>query len=346
MVGPDMNGRGGVSQVVRIWRDAGFFDGFRVAYVSSASDTSRFKMLTLLKGLIRLLFALPGGGSLVYVHSSAYKSFYRKSLFVLLAVLFRKKILLHIHPSGFSNFQDELSGIARRYVDFVLGKVDTFVLLTEGMLRHIGKRFPGKPSYVLRNAVDLRKFPKGEATGRGNPDILYLGWFIRAKGVYELVDAVGILLEKGRRVRLDFYGTKEAEALRSYVKKKCLDGPVMVNGWIDDEEKVRMLHAATMLVLPSHTEGIPNVILEAMATGTPIIATFVGGMREILRDGENSVISKAEDPVDLAEKISFLLDQAEQRNRMAGTAYREVLDKYDVQVIRGQFRRILKEATG
>jgi glycosyltransferase involved in cell wall biosynthesis len=99
-----------------------------------------------------------------------------------------------------------------------------------------------------------------------------------------------------------------------------------------------------MLILPSHSEGIPNVILEAMATRTPIVATLVGGMKEILRDGENAVIVDVNNPVDLSEKILLLLEDDSLRKRLAENAYQEASEKYDVPVIRNFFRKIIEGA--
>jgi glycosyltransferase involved in cell wall biosynthesis len=170
--------------------------------------------------------------------------------------------------------------------------------------------------------------------------LLFLGWFIPAKGVYELVDAVDLLLQHGHVVRLDFYGTKEVERLREYVIKKELTHVVTVHGWIGPEEKVKALYESTMLVLPSHSEGIPNVILEAMATKTPIVSTFVGGLKEVLRDGENAIIVCEKDPVDLSEKIELCLKDKVFRERIADNAYREAIEKYDISVVKRNFADI------
>lgn len=343
MVGPDLAGHGGVSRVVTIWRDAGFFTGYDLVYVSSCNDSSGSKVVTLLKGLRRFVSLLPGA-NLVYIHSSAYTSFYRKSLFLLLASLSGKRVIIHIHPSGFHDFYAGLSGMPRRYATFVLGRVDTVVVLTEGMKRSISALFPRKPVHVLRNAINLREMADSRGIQRRAGELLYLGWYIHAKGVYELVDAVELLTKRGVALHLNFYGTKEVTYLAEYVRAKGLTPAITVNGWIDDSEKLNALYESCMLILPSHSEGIPNVILEAMATGTPIVATFVGGMKEILRDGENAVHAEVNNAADLSEKILLLLRDEPLRNRLAECAYREAAEKYDVTVIRKRFREIIEEA--
>lgn len=343
MVGPDLAGQGGVSRVVTIWREAGFFTGYDLDYVASCSDASKHKVLTLLKGLWRYLLLL-APADLVYIHSSAYTSFYRKSLFLLFARLFGKKVILHIHPSGFYDFYSGTSGFPRSYSTFVLGQVATFVVLADEMKHNISTHFPRTLIHVLRNAVNLREMADSRGVQRQVAELLYLGWYIRAKGVYELVDAIGILKDQGVAVHLNFYGTKEVAQLTEYVRSKQLTLEITVNGWIGGDDKLKALYESTMLILPSHSEGIPNVILEAMATRTPIVATFVGGMKEILRDGENSVTVAVNNPVDLSDKILMLLQDDALRNRLAENAYQEAADKYDVQVIRNSFRDIIEGA--
>jgi len=340
MVGPDKCGKGGVSRVVSIWETAGFFENFALEYIGSTREASRSRMLDLCAGLFKFVRTV-SGASLVYIHSSAYISFYRKSLFVLLSLLLGKKVVFHIHPSGFADFYKELSGLKRKYAGFILRKTDTLVVLTVRMKQIMESFFPEKKVHVLANAVDVRALTNPNGIQRKDDELLYLGWYIRAKGVYDLVDALGLLRETRRTIHLNFFGTKKVDELRDYIRTKGLDDLISVNDWIDDEEKLRALYSSSMLILPSHSEGMPNVILEAMATRTPIIATSVGGMRELLRNEQNALIAGANNPFDLAEKIERMLEDKYLRNYLVQNAYREIEQTYDVSVIKTQFHDLI-----
>ena len=224
---------------------------------------------------------------------------------------------------------------------WLLRQVDSFVVLTEDMRQRINVLFPGKPIYVLRNPVDLNAISCSGGTERDMKRLLFLGWFNRGKGVYDLVDAAEILVKQGVDFIIDFYGTKEVEKLREYVFEKKLDSSVKVHGWADEKQKLEALHRSTALVLPSYTEGIPNVILEAMAAKVPIISTLVGGLTEILRDGENAIIVEPGNPTDLAEKIKFALDNRQFCYDIAHNAYLEAREKYDLPIIKAQLQKIL-----
>jgi glycosyltransferase involved in cell wall biosynthesis len=245
----------------------------------------------------------------------------------------------------FCQFLSKLKGFERGYILFLLRRVYAFVVLTDGMKSNIHCVFPDKRVFILPNPINLQQMINEEGIERAENDLLYLGWYVREKGVYELVDAIHILVHKGVNIHMNFYGTKELENLKSYVKKKNLTEKITVNGWITGKKKLKTLYESTALILPSHTEGIPNVILEAMATKTPIIATLVGGLKEILKDGENAIIAEAGNPRDLSEKILKCLQDKELRDRIAANAYQDSGTKYDVHIIKEKFGQIIKNVT-
>lgn len=342
MVGPDLKGLGGISRVAKIWQKGSIFNAHNVKYVATTTDERINRALFLIKGLF--LFGLSLFESrMVYIHSSSQKSFYRKTPFIFLAAIAGKPIVLHIHPTHFYDFLQSLGKIPRLYVRAALRCVHSFVVLTDDMRRKLRKEFSGKPFWVLRNPVDIEGLRSPIEHVRAEDILLFLGWFIKGKGVFELVDAVEILINKGQRVHLDFFGTKQIEKLQKYIADKGLTRYIVVNGWIGMEDKITALYKSTILVLPSHSEGIPNVILEAMATRTPILATHVGGLKEILLDGVNAVITEPRNPTLLSEKIQLLLEDRALRERIAEAAYNDAVNKYDIHQIKKRFGKIVSK---
>jgi len=340
MVGPDPAGLGGISRVVSLWRSGGYFDEFHIEYFASVPGSGN-KPLTLLMALVRFIFACLAGCRAVYVHTASFHSFYRKCLFMSPAILLRSRLIVHIHPSFFSRFVSSLSGVKRRIAWAILSRAEAFVVLTPEIKSDISALFPSKPIYILSNPIDIKGMENISNIKRRSDRVLFLGWYMKRKGVYELVDALEILRKNSIEVSADFFGTKEIEELRSYVAARGLSASVRINGWIGEEDKVRALYGSTMLVLPSHTEGVPNVILEAMATRTPIVSTLVGGLKDVLRDGENAVIAEPENAADLSQRIRMVLQDDELAGRIAETAYRQASERYDLPVIKIRFKTIL-----
>lgn len=343
MVGPDFQGRGGISRVVSLWKSGGYFGEFGVAYLATVSEGAG-KLSTLLQALWRFLLACLGGCRGVYVHTASQNSFYRKSLFMMLALLLGRRLIVHIHPANFCNFLSALGPVRKRLACALLSKAELLVVLTPEIKESLARLLPGRPIQVLNNPIDVGAMKNGSGIERRAGQILYLGWYMKRKGVYELVDALEMLLAEGHQVTADFYGTKEVEALTRYVSDRGLQEKVKINGWIGEEEKLAALYRCNLLALPSHTEGIPNVILEAMATHTPIVSTLVGGLKDILRDGANAVCVEPENAQDLKRGLLEVLQDPRLATDLAAAAFREASAKYDLPVIKREFQTILQRA--
>lgn len=193
----------------------------------------------------------------------------------------------------------------------------------------------------MNNAVNVKEFENTLKITRKENRILYLGWYVKSKGVYDLVDSIEILVKKNLDIELFLYGTKEIQNLRKYVKQKKLNHIIKVHGWANYEEKIQAFHEATIFVLPSYTEGVPNVILEAMATKTPIISTNVGGIKELLVHNHNAMFTEVANPYDLSVKIELFLEKTELRKKLACQAYMDVVNNYDIKIIKHKFKKII-----
>ena len=342
MVGPDINGLGGISRVVNILKSSGIFDDLKIQYLSSTNETSSKSVLTLLSVLYTFVLALLKKPNLVYVHTSSKNSFYRKLLFIIIALLFKKKIILHIHPTHFYDFLISFNKTFYLVVILLISKMNTIIVLTNEMHQLLSSLIPTANIKVLRNPIDIEKMKNVNHVKRQKNCLLYLGWYIPGKGIYELVDAIGMVAEENKKVHLNLYGTKQIEQLISYVNEKKLNKYISVNGWINDDEKVDELYRSSTLILPSHSEGIPNVILEAMSTKTPIISTVVGGIREVLDDNKNALIIKVNSASDICEKIKWSFENEQEMEEMAQIAYEDALKKYDIKIIKNEFEKIVK----
>jgi len=343
MVGPDPEDMGGIARVVKNWQAEGLFAEYHITYISTTSDSSHSKVTLFLKQLFHFLKVCRGERTVVYIHTSSFKSFYRKCIFIVLSLLHNVPIVLHIHPSHFFTFLSRQSKFTHKFTISLLRRVTCFVVLTAGSLTSINQLFPHTPAFVLHNIVQSSLLGQHNVA-RLSGKALFLGWYVKKKGIYELVDAIEILLNRGYLVELECFGTKGERQLRTYVTLKNLEQRIKINGWADDKTKLDALLTSTMLILPSHTEGIPNVILEAWATRTPVVSTPVGGLAEILIDGYNAIVAEPENPYHLSLTIEKCLNQPELRKKIADNAYLTVLEEYSMPTIRRQFARIVTNA--
>ncbi len=142
--------------------------------------------------------------------------------------------------------------------------------------------------------------------------ILFLGSLNRSKGVFELIDAFSQLISLFPYLELVIAGEgKDSDEALIYVKEKGLNKNVFFTGWIEGERKLYVLSDSDIFCLPSHVEGLPNSMIEAMAVGLPVIITPVGSVPDVITDGENGLLTPLYDSVSLAHRIELLVvDQA------------------------------------
>lgn len=156
--------------------------------------------------------------------------------------------------------------------------------------------------------------------------ILFVGRVERPKGIYELLDAVGALRARGLALTLDVAGAgADLERCR-----REFGGQTTFHGLISDRSTLaRLFASADLFVLPTHHEGFPRVLYEAMVHGVPVLTTFVGGIPSVMKDGENSLRIPIGDAKALADVIARALGDAALRARLirAGAeTMRRILD--------------------
>jgi len=137
--------------------------------------------------------------------------------------------------------------------------------------------------------------------------LLYVGRIEAPKGSYDLVQAVKILKDRGETgFRLDMVGDgADAAKINQIIADERLSGWIRLHGTVSDREVLRrMYREADLFILPTHHEGFPRVLYEAMIAGTPILTTFVGTIPHLMKNGWNCRRLLPKNPEDLAEKIA------------------------------------------
>lgn len=198
----------------------------------------------------------------------------------------------------------------------VLNSAGAVVVLTEDMRNELKKNFK-KDILVLPNGVDLEKF-KGFSKKilrdklkipLDKKVILFAGELKKVKGSEYLIEAFKKVSENNSETRLILVGDgSEREKLENIAKKIGIEERINFIGRVSNQGVLEYMAAADIFVLPSLSEGFPLVVLEAMASGLPIVATKVRGISEILKDNENGFLVSSENSEQLFEKIMVLLE--------------------------------------
>jgi glycosyltransferase involved in cell wall biosynthesis len=159
---------------------------------------------------------------------------------------------------------------------------------------------------------------------------------VKEKGYLDLFEAFKIVLEKNPDVFLLAIGPAEP-GKRDGFDKSIMSGYNEINGNIlflgqrDDVEKLYPL--MDIFVLPSHREGFPRSLLEALAMQKPIIATNIRGCREAVKDGKTGILVPAEDPQELAKAIIYILENKEEAESLAQNARQKATKEFDENLV-------------
>lgn len=343
VVGPGANCKGGITTVIRNYGKSSFWAEFGCVHFSSTRDGSQAEKLVYVihRCVVFLWVILTEGPTAISLHTSHGSSFYRKMFYLVVSRILRIPVVLHIHPAGFMDFYRRGSRLRQWLVRLAARLSNRVVFLSALQMEAFAEIFPKDKLIVVGNPVDVSAFSSWHSDWCREPcQVLYLGWIIREKGVYDLVDAIPEVARQYPRASFVFGGTKEIERLDRLIAQRGLGAHAKVAGWVEGEERLRLLHTSRMLILPSYSEGVPNVLLEAMAAGVPVIVTPVGGVPSIVQDGMTGIYVQPGDIGAIAEAICRLLGDSEECQRLADNAHREVARRFDIEVIAGQLRQI------
>ena len=202
----------------------------------------------------------------------------------------------------------------------VLRRADRVICLTAAMRDEVVHTFGVDPARValIGNGVDIRRIP-GPADPRRKDELLFVGRLAVQKNVDALLHATAALRAEGRDVRVRIIGDgPERRRLRALADRLGLAGAVAIDGRGDRTGIEAAYARATALVLPSTHEGMPLVLLEAMAAGTPVVAA---ALPEIVEVGGDAVLAvDVAAPGALATALGRVLDDAPLRARLAAAA--------------------------
>ncbi len=212
------------------------------------------------------------------------------------------------------------------------------VTVSDFNLAHLRRSFPAAAASVERvyNGLDLVRFPYS-SPDRRPPLVVGVGRLVEKKGFADLVAACALLVAEGRTLRCELVGTgPEEAALRLQIERLGLAEIVRLVGPLPQLQVRDTVAGAAALVAPcvvgadGNRDGLPTVLLEAMALGTPCVATPVTGIPEAVRPEHTGLLVPEGDPRALAAAMGRLLDDAGLRTRLARAARALVEEEFDV----------------
>lgn len=222
------------------------------------------------------------------------------------------------------------------------------VTVSEYNKRHLQTEFPqyGHKIHRIYNGIPLREFAYQPPISR-EPLILGVGRLVEKKGFCDLIAACSMLSKQGVKYECQIIGGGELEpVLRQQLVSLNLEGQVRLMGPLPSDQVATTIRQAAVLVAPCITastgdrDGLPTVLLEAMACGTPCVATDVTGIPEIIHDQQTGLLVKERSPNQLANAIAMLIHQPVLGERLAAAARTLIEESFDIAANTATQRRL------
>lgn len=278
--------KGGVAQVMYNY-ERYIYPKFK-CIINSGGTNKVVKLMRAIVAFIKMIYCLCVDHKIqiVHIHTASYNSFRRSSLFVKLAKVFDKKVIIHIHGGGFKEYYKT----SPSWISEILNKADIIIVLSVSWKIFFESITKGPKVCVVENIVAKPNLIKKKYNDQ-KLHLLFLGLVDDQKGIFDLLDVIHEHVREWKsKLTLHIGGNGQIQRLENLIKKYGLKEIVSYEGFVSGEKKKELLSSCDALILPSYTEGLPVSILEAMSYGKAVFSTPVGGIPEVIYQNDNGLL--------------------------------------------------------
>ena len=220
-------------------------------------------------------------------------------------------------------------------------------------VRYLREHFPEALKahlVVVRNGLDIERFHPYPHPLGAPPCIIAVGRLVETKGFHTLVTACALLRDQGLACRCLIIGAgPEAGRLKNMIKDLDLADRIILKGKLSPDECLSYYQQADVLAMPAcmrnqDVDGIPTVLIEAMAMEIPVVATRVSGIPELVRDGETGLLIAPDDATALAEALARLIQDQDLARRLARAGRDLVVSQFNGENSARQLRGLFAAA--
>lgn len=288
------------------------------------------KLIFNLKSLCLLILSLFHCSGAVYFTSSRSRVGFFRDFFVvnISKLLFRRRIINHLHGADFLNFRDSLTWIERKILDFTYQLIDVSIVLTPSMAEQYSTLYSNMQVVVVPNCYQQSLLDKKsihrEFFGDVTLKVSYLSNLLKTKGIMELVDAINTL-SNNAAVELVIAGKPmtdsecSADEIRSFIEKTTSkQNNIKYVGLLNVSDKADLLMASDVLILPSYypTEAQPLCLIEGMALGCLLITTTHNYLPELVQHEINGYLVKPRSSEDIKIALQRCLNSPKELEKI------------------------------
>lgn len=221
---------------------------------------------------------------------------------------------------------------------------DRIIMYSERIIEeHSLQKYRRKISIAPRHFLDFSTFKITRRLEERHGRVGYIGTLSKSKGVLNFLEAIPRVLEEKSEIEFLIGGSGPLQKeIDVYLENRGLKCKVKLLGWIPHDELPNYLNDFKLLVLPSYTEGLPNIILEAMACGTTVLATPVGAIPDLIKDRETGFVMEENSPECIARNIIRALNH-HNLERITKNAHALIETEFTYEKAVERYRKLLSE---
>jgi len=296
--------------------------------------------------LVKAIFNTRKNAKILFFSSEGF-SFIEKSVWSLTVLLFRRSPVIFMVSGLFPSAWARSFSLVRHCLTFFINRPSICVLSqSKSWKLYYSRLFPRCNHKLAPATVDLSFFSKRHKPVSicHKPKLSYVGWISIDKGIVDLLDALQIVIQYYPSVSLDLIGPSfgSHEFWNNEIKIRHLSNNVNLLGSLNDRESLLShLIDSSLFVFPSHFEGLPVSLIEALSLGLPCVATNAGGCSDVLDNGRAGIVVDVSCPDQLALSIVKLLDSYELRCYYSRNAVNHFARTYTPSHFKSKFSDIL-----
>lgn len=287
--------------------------------------------------------------TLIFTASGA--SFIEKGLMVLISKTFFVKCILAPRAGALKNHAE------KNYLFFLFLKIvikSTNYVICQGrfMQTFLAKIIPNKTNklLIINNWInsslyqinwDRAIFINANLNNKVIT-ILYMGWVQADKGIFDLYNALLVPSIKSMKIKILILGNGPAlNKLKEMVKKENnINHSFEFPGWVYGDQKIQYIHKSDIFILPSYSEGMPNSLMEAMASGLPSIATNVGAVSDLIIDNITGLLVRPNNPIEISKSILKYINNPDFARAISFSAVKHIKENHSLSRAEHTFKNI------
>lgn len=291
------------------------------------------KIAYFLWGFIQFLFLIPFY-DIVHMHVSFQGSLKRKCIFIRIAKFAKKRTIVHFHPPTPDVLNQPEN---KKYYKYLFESADKVLVLSHQWVLWIKELIYDDHSpdnlTVLYNPCPIVGEENILPIENHDKYILFAGTLIVRKGYKCLIRSFARLANEFPEWKVVFAGVDEEQQAEELVKALQVEKQIVLRGWCDKQKMRDLFKRAGIYCLPSSGEGFPMVVLEAWAYGVPVVCTPVGGLPDVLVEGENAMTFSFDNDDELTSQLKLLMSNQDLMRKLSNEGLKLAQKVFDVHTI-------------